>query len=423
MKQSVSCEIVRDLLPSYIENLTSEKSAEEIKAHLETCRECRALYHEMTSSEPQPDEQQPEIEYFKKVNHSRRRVAIIAICAVLGVGLVAGAVTALLGFRANSLSVENEQLSETVSQLSEEAERPSVVYNPETKALIVSGTKDYDRIEIPEEASGAVTLDVQDDDFHLSVYLPLLRGASESPDTFLPAYISRTKLGLRFVREYLKEHAGNVYPASGANKMIDLTIRKDSGYTYLRQADRIEIYLGSNYWHREYFYLLALMNCKEIEWEQIGYALYVNMTLNPYNEMLAMSETLDKTDPDYQMLINAGADPEFVTLDTLRIQNDVTSRRCFERGLTKWGSAFECAPVKEVLPFTKTARTLEHEANSELSPMMAASFIAWLSDRYGFETVSAFCFGKTTFEEAFGSDYRSAFDAWKAWIIETYPID
>lgn len=443
MKTTLSCEIVRDLLPSYIENLTSEKSTEEIKAHLDTCPQCRALLKEMTSGEPEPEEVQPEIDYLKKVKLSKRRIAVLAVCAVLVTGLAAGAIALILRGKAKTLSAENGQLTEAVDQLSEEndqlseavdrlseeteqlrteAEMPTVLYNETTKALIVSGTKDYDRIEIPKEAKNAVTLDVQDDEFHLSVHVQLLRGASEAPETFLPAYIQRTKLGLRFVREYLKENAPSVYSATDADKMVDLTIRKGSTNVFLRQADRIEIYLGSNYWHREFFYLLAMMNCKEIEWKQIGYGQYVNLTLNPYNEIVAMNETFDETNPYYQMLVNAGADPEHVTPDTLRLQNDIISRFCLERGLTNWGSPYESAPVKEVQPFTKTARTLESEANSEMSALMAASFIARLVDLYDFDTVSRFCFGKKSFEEAFGTDFAAAFEAWKVWIIETYPI-
>ena len=37
----MKCEIVKDLLPSYIDGLTSAESNSEVEAHLETCQECK----------------------------------------------------------------------------------------------------------------------------------------------------------------------------------------------------------------------------------------------------------------------------------------------------------------------------------------------------------------------------------------------
>ncbi|MBR0356355.1 MAG: hypothetical protein IJH54_02635, partial [Clostridia bacterium] len=62
------------------------------------------------------------------------------------------------------------------------------------------------------------------------------------------------------------------------------------------------------------------------------------------------------------------------------------------------------------------------QEDASMSVYMAASFVAWLSDNYGFEAVSQFCFGQKTFEEAFGTNFEAAFDAWKAWIVDTYPM-
>ena len=40
-----------------------------------------------------------------------------------------------------------------------------------------------------------------------------------------------------------------------------------------------------------------------------------------------------------------------------------------------------------------------------MSVLMAASFVAWLDDMYGFEALSEYCFGQRTFDEAFGTDF------------------
>lgn len=43
----MKCEIVRDLLPTYIDGLTSRESNKEIHEHMETCEECRKMLEQM----------------------------------------------------------------------------------------------------------------------------------------------------------------------------------------------------------------------------------------------------------------------------------------------------------------------------------------------------------------------------------------
>ena len=43
----MKCEIIKDLLPSYIDGLTSAESNAEIEEHLETCQECREALDQM----------------------------------------------------------------------------------------------------------------------------------------------------------------------------------------------------------------------------------------------------------------------------------------------------------------------------------------------------------------------------------------
>lgn len=45
----LNCYIVGDLLPSYIENLTSGETNEDIQTHLKGCMECRGVYEDMLS--------------------------------------------------------------------------------------------------------------------------------------------------------------------------------------------------------------------------------------------------------------------------------------------------------------------------------------------------------------------------------------
>ena len=43
----MKCEVARDLLPLYIDKLTSEESNKEIEKHLKNCKECYQYYQEM----------------------------------------------------------------------------------------------------------------------------------------------------------------------------------------------------------------------------------------------------------------------------------------------------------------------------------------------------------------------------------------
>ena len=48
MNDETRCSVVRDLLPGYIDNLTSEQTNAFVKAHLAECAECRAVHRAMT---------------------------------------------------------------------------------------------------------------------------------------------------------------------------------------------------------------------------------------------------------------------------------------------------------------------------------------------------------------------------------------
>ncbi|WP_162341628.1 zf-HC2 domain-containing protein [Paenibacillus paridis] len=84
----MKCDIVRDLLPSYIEKLTSNHSNEEIEKHLQTCEECHQFYKEMIETTgltlPVVDNEEVEkLNYLKKVKKKNTKAIVISIAAVL----------------------------------------------------------------------------------------------------------------------------------------------------------------------------------------------------------------------------------------------------------------------------------------------------------------------------------------------------
>ena len=51
MKNKLPCEIIRDLLPSYVDGLTSEVTNEAICEHIQSCDACKETLHRMQAPE------------------------------------------------------------------------------------------------------------------------------------------------------------------------------------------------------------------------------------------------------------------------------------------------------------------------------------------------------------------------------------
>lgn len=78
----MKCEIIKDLLPSYIDELTSEVSNEAIEGHLAECEGCRSYYEEMKQQEPRILEKAGrEIDYFLRIREDTFRKIMVSITA------------------------------------------------------------------------------------------------------------------------------------------------------------------------------------------------------------------------------------------------------------------------------------------------------------------------------------------------------
>ena len=84
MKKDITCSIVQDLLPSYIEHLTSDETNLVVKEHLGTCEECRsiqeAMVKEVTEVEKAP---KAELKFFRKIRKTKLIAAGISILLTL----------------------------------------------------------------------------------------------------------------------------------------------------------------------------------------------------------------------------------------------------------------------------------------------------------------------------------------------------
>lgn len=89
----MKCEIIRDLLPSYIDELTSEVSNQEIEEHLKECTGCSQYLKEMKEGVQTPlqiEENRRAIKPFKKVKRSIwKAVGItVLVCALIFGGYI-----------------------------------------------------------------------------------------------------------------------------------------------------------------------------------------------------------------------------------------------------------------------------------------------------------------------------------------------
>ncbi len=82
MKREVNCSIVQDLLPNYIENLTSEETNQIVEGHLKSCIECKHMYEQMVADIERTVEIPPrEFRFLKKVKRTRMLAA--ALCVII----------------------------------------------------------------------------------------------------------------------------------------------------------------------------------------------------------------------------------------------------------------------------------------------------------------------------------------------------
>ena len=92
MKNTLDCNIVRDMLPLFIENLTSEDSNNAINQHLEQCEYCRKYLENIQKPIDCPTVPKKEIDYMRKVKHSFKQRAyilsgVITIFCIILIGI------------------------------------------------------------------------------------------------------------------------------------------------------------------------------------------------------------------------------------------------------------------------------------------------------------------------------------------------
>ncbi len=128
MDKSYSCDMIKDLLPGYIDGILSELSTEAVKSHLEECSSCNQAYMEMLG---QPDmemdlKEQMALDGFKKIRQHTKKLKI-------SIGVVTGLLIFLLLFVFLKVFVIGEPLSTHQISIT------NLTYNEETDCLEING--------------------------------------------------------------------------------------------------------------------------------------------------------------------------------------------------------------------------------------------------------------------------------------------
>lgn len=129
MRDRYDCDIIRDLLPGYVDGILSEAGMELVTAHLKECGQCREAYEEMRADVGDGADlaEAAAVDALKKVRKRTRHLK-------LAVGCLAGVVVLFIAAVFLKVYVIGEPLSTGQVAVGE------VSYDEETDSLFVSGT-------------------------------------------------------------------------------------------------------------------------------------------------------------------------------------------------------------------------------------------------------------------------------------------
>lgn len=87
MKNRLTCAVVNDLLPLYIDKLTCLETNQLVEEHLENCKECKEKFNRMNNSEicNFEGEEQAEIDFLKRTKKGYMRKILLSIVIVISV--------------------------------------------------------------------------------------------------------------------------------------------------------------------------------------------------------------------------------------------------------------------------------------------------------------------------------------------------
>ncbi|MDE6712926.1 MAG: zf-HC2 domain-containing protein, partial [Lachnospiraceae bacterium] len=127
-----SCEIIRDLLPGYTDEILSETSTSAVSGHLETCEECRQIYLNM-KEDPETEitpKEKIAVDGMKKVRQRTMRLKLIT-----------GSVIGLLTLSLLSIFIVFFVMGSPVATHAITADE--ILYDEGTGCLVINGTVNF----------------------------------------------------------------------------------------------------------------------------------------------------------------------------------------------------------------------------------------------------------------------------------------
>lgn len=192
MRNELKCEIIQDLLPSYVDGLTSDVTNEVISEHVKSCKDCRCMLERMQEPEqPQIDAaQKEEIDFLKKArNQARCKIGITILLAAVFLAAVLFVKFYIIG---SKLYAESVACRAEVSG----------------KSLTVSGVATDSGLGISkieyEEENGVVTVS-----FQATLVSPFHKGDFQS-EYRAKKEITQVKLGERIIWDHGESVSANV---------------------------------------------------------------------------------------------------------------------------------------------------------------------------------------------------------------------
>lgn len=140
----MKCEIIKDLLPSYVDGLTSEETNKEVEEHIQGCSDCSRMLQDMRTPEKPFASNKKEVDYLKKVR--RRNIIAAILCVVITACIVAIVVCYPIFIKGSKVSLEGMNYNLVVSD----------------KEIIVNGKiydNNFSRVEF-SEVDGTVSVQV-----------------------------------------------------------------------------------------------------------------------------------------------------------------------------------------------------------------------------------------------------------------------
>ena len=149
------CEIIRDLLPLYIDDVCNKESKLAVEKHLAECETCRECYETMKSTDGFAENKIDHTEDIKIAsslknikNTINKKIRKIVLCAIAATLVVTVGFNLLLNAAIKNISPEDVSISADVYSFAELLENP--IENDNTKAIEVK-IPEFGTMKLPED--------------------------------------------------------------------------------------------------------------------------------------------------------------------------------------------------------------------------------------------------------------------------------